>query len=86
MNANSRDVLLRRIQVCDFVLSDTSLYLNIHPSDQKALEHYRKYAELRKNAHMEFVENYGPLGHEDYDGGDRWKWVDGPWPWQMKED
>ena len=86
MTDNSREILLRRIQVCDFVLTDTSLYLDTHPTDRKALDHYQKHLEMRNKAHMEYTENYGPLTHADYDGGDRWNWVDGPWPWQTKRE
>lgn len=82
---NEREVLLKRVQICDFALFDTALYLDTHPDDQNALAFYKKYAAMRAETARVFVEKYGPITHMDYDGGDRWKWVDEPWPWQQEE-
>ncbi len=79
-----REVLLKRIQVCDFALNDAALYLDTHPQDAAALSYYKKYHALRRSAADDYVASYGPLSHADYNGGPRWKWVDGPWPWQNK--
>jgi len=81
-----REKILKRVQICDFALTDASLYLNIRPEDQKALAYYQKYAAMKSDAVKEYVEKYGPIQHSDYDGGERWKWVDGPWPWQTEEE
>lgn len=83
---NEREVLLKRIQVCDFALNDAALYLDVNPEDQMALAYYKKYMDMRAKAVEEYVPKYGPISHGDYDGGPRWKWVDGPWPWQNKEE
>ena len=82
---NEREVLLRRVQICDFVLNDTALFLDTHPEDAMALAHYRKYSEMRDQAAAAYVSRFGPLSRSDYDGGPRWKWVDNPWPWQNEE-
>ncbi|MDR2909044.1 MAG: spore coat protein CotJB [Oscillospiraceae bacterium] len=79
-----REILLKRVQVCDFALNDVALFLDTHPDDQAAIAHYKKYMELRKRAVAEYEENFGPLTKESYDGGARWIWVDGPWPWQKE--
>lgn len=80
-----REVLMKRIQVCDFILYDTALFLDTHPEDQIALAYYQKYLTLRKQAAEDFTSQFGPLTTHDFDGGDRWQWVDLPWPWQMEE-
>lgn len=79
---DEKETLMNRIRVCDFVLLETSLFLDTHPDNRMALEHYKKYQQLAKAAHEEYVKKYGPMTKGDYDGGDRWKWVDGPWPWE----
>ena len=79
---NERQVLLNRVQVCDFVLLETALFLDSHPDDQQALAHYRKHLEMRKAAAAAYVEQFGPLCQADLGDGARWDWVDGPWPWQ----
>ncbi|MCL2857194.1 MAG: spore coat protein CotJB [Oscillospiraceae bacterium] len=81
-----REVLLKRVQVCDFALNDTALFLDTHPEDAAALAYYKKYLEMRAAAASEFESRFGPLTKGAYDGGPRWKWVDGPWPWQMEEE
>mgnify|MGYP002412878337 CR=1 FL=1 len=78
-------MLLKRVQVCDFALVDAALYLDTHPEDKMALDFFKKYAELRKAAADAYVSKFGPLVWSDYNGGDRWNWVDGPWPWQNEE-
>lgn len=41
MNVN-KETMLRRLQAADFVLHETVLYLDGHPTNQKALEFFRK--------------------------------------------
>ena len=83
---NEREVLLKRVQVCDFALNDAALYLDTHPEDSAALAYYKKYLDMRTGAVREFESRFGPLTHGGYDGGPRWNWVDGPWPWQTQEE
>lgn len=84
---NEREMLLKRIQICDFALNDTALFLDNNPDNEMALGYYKKYNDIRNQAAAEYVNKYGPLTHSDYDGGERWKWVDDtPWPWQTEEE
>lgn len=82
-NNTSREMLLKRIQVCSFVLTDTNLFLDTHPDCQMALEYFEKHHNMLCEAQREYVEKYGPLTAADYNGGGRWNWVDSPWPWEM---
>lgn len=82
---NERELLLKRVQVCDFALNDAALFLDTHPDDQEALRFYKKHLDMRKEASKEFTSKYGPLTKSDYDSGNRWLWVDGLWPWQNEE-
>ena len=81
-----REVLLKRVQICDFALNDASLFLDTHPEDAEALAYYKKYLDMRKATVDAFQDRFGPLTKDAYDGGPRWRWVDGPWPWQMEEE
>lgn len=81
---SARATLLKRIQVCDFALNDAALYLDTHPDDQLALDYYKRYAAMKNEAWENYVQNYGPLMQSDYDGGNTWNWVDGPWPWDKE--
>ena len=81
-----REVLLKRVQICDFALNDAALYLDTHPEDAAALAFYKKYLDMRTATVSDFESRFGPLTKGAYDGGPRWRWVDGPWPWQMEEE
>ncbi|MCL2034903.1 MAG: spore coat protein CotJB [Oscillospiraceae bacterium] len=82
---NDRMILLKRVQVCDFALNDAALFLDTHPEDKDALDFYKKHLRLREEAAKEYTSKYGPITKADYDGGPRWTWIDGPWPWQNEE-
>jgi spore coat protein JB len=80
-----REALLRRIQVCDFALNDAALFLDTHPNDVEALDFYRKYSAMRREAGAEYAAKYGPIAQTDYADSPTWSWVDSPWPWQYGE-
>ena len=82
--ADNREMLLKRVQICDFILVETNEYLDTHPNDQAALDYFKKYNEMRRTAAKEFTEKYGPLNMWDFEGGNRWNWVDDPWPWEKQ--
>lgn len=80
-----REKLLRNIQICDFAMNDAALFLDVNPEDAMALAFYKKHRDMRKGYADEFTKKYGPIARSDYDGGERWKWIDSPWPWQNEE-
>jgi spore coat protein JB len=80
-----REKLLRSIQICDFVMNDAALFLDVNPQDAMALATYKKYRDMRNAYAADHAAKYGPLAQSEYDGGERWEWVDEPWPWQSEE-
>ncbi|MCL2056763.1 MAG: spore coat protein CotJB [Oscillospiraceae bacterium] len=76
--------LMHSMQMYGFALNDAALFLNINPDDASALDYYRKTAALLDAANKEYAQKYGPTTRGDYDGGPRWKWADGPWPWELE--
>lgn len=77
-----KNTLLRRIQICDFVLFEAHLFLDTHPTDRDALAYYSKYLDLRSKAMEEYLKRFGPISAGQYDGGPVWRWVENPWPWE----
>ncbi|MBC8546506.1 spore coat protein CotJB [Clostridiaceae bacterium NSJ-31] len=77
-------VLLNRVRVCDFVLLEAGEFLDTHPDDPAALAYFKKYNEMSQEATKEYTSKFGPLTKRDYNGGPRWDWVDGPWPWEKE--
>lgn len=82
---NERQVLLNRVQVLGFCMHEAALFLNSDPENKDALAYFAKNRDLFEVASDEYVRRFGPLQPGDYDGGPRWKWVDGPWPWEYEE-
>lgn len=78
MNGNN---LLRAIQMYDFYLYELNLYLDTHPTDSQALALFKKYTALKKTAYETYIEKYGPIT-ADQSSGDKFNWVDEPWPWE----
>ena len=81
-NARNREALMRKIQEVDFALYETTLYLDTHPCDEKALKLHKEYAEASKELKKHYSEMFGPLTPA-HNMQDAWEWVCGPWPWEM---
>ena len=75
--------LLYQVQMYGFVLDEARLYLDTHPNNQMALEYYRKYSELYRDAVEEYEKSCGPLTANSLTStdGDAWRWIEGGWPW-----
>ena len=85
MNQNQNKAsLLRAIQQTDFALYDTALFLDSHPGNREALSYYKNLNQKCKMLTAQYESAYGPLTRKSAAGGDRWAWMDGPWPWEME--
>ena len=82
---NNRETLLKRLQICDFTLTEVALFLDTHPDHQEALEYYQKYLALREEALQEYVKRFGSITQADQKNSTSWEWVKGPWPWENCE-
>ena len=58
---NSEEKKLHDIGIADFVLTDLMLYLDTHPSDQKAMEYFNHYARIKTQMEREFARDHYPL-------------------------
>ena len=76
---NERRRYLEAVQAASFALLDTRLYLDTHPNDQEALAAMRIYEEQAAAARENYESRFGSL--TGCSCGDRWSWVDDPWPW-----
>ena len=81
---NEQKNMLKALQSLNFALVDTSLFLDTHPNNQRALDYYRKKSEAYMILKDEYTKKYGPFTMADA-AGDSWNWVDKPWPWQNQE-
>lgn len=85
MNDN-RNKLLKKLQMCDFILLEASLYLDAHPNNAMALEYFNKHNNMRKEILEEYVEKYGPISKSNSKNQNTWEWVQNPWPWENTEE
>ena len=82
---DEKKTLFSRIVSCDFILTETALFLDTHPDCADAMAFYQKYLDMRKKASEEYAKKYGMLCHSDFSGETNWQWTEGPWPWEYKE-
>jgi len=82
---SEKSVLLKKIQMYDFCLTEVSLYLDTHPTCINALEYFKKYNDMKKTACAEYAEKYGPLSISAVNNTQNWTWVSAPWPWERGE-
>lgn len=83
---NERQKLLKRLQICDFVLTEASMYLDTHPNNAMALEYFNKHNKMKKEILKEYVDKYGPITRCDNNNSQTWQWINNPWPWENMED
>lgn len=80
---NEKAMLRRRIFETDFVLYELALFLDTHPESKKAMELMSEYRKMRSDLVGEYESRFGSYIEtlSDVPEADRWKWIDGPWPW-----
>ena len=70
------------LQALAFAIQELALYLDTHRDDREALELYRTYQQMYKAAKEDFGVNCGPLNHGMVTEGEKYAWLDDPWPWE----
>ncbi len=74
--------LFNFINQISFMLDDITLFLNTHPECGEALEAYRNYKAMRKEAIRDYTKLYGPISKYNVNAENYWDWVNKPWPWE----
>lgn len=80
----SKQELMSKIRSLSFAKCETELFLDTHPDCREALDYFRDLCYRLKMATEEYEESYGPLT-SSASSGERWSWVDTPWPWQIED-
>ena len=83
INCCEKEELLQQIRCCDFAINELALYLDTHPTDDKALCLHRKYCREAKDLKDKYQKVYGPLTI-NYPCN-KWRWLEEPWPWEGSE-
>lgn len=85
MSDVNRDKLLKRLQQLDFVLLETNLFLDSHPTNRKALAYFNKMNKERQIVYDQYVKAYGPMTIFDSEDSEIWTWAESIWPWEMED-
>lgn len=70
------------LQVLAFAIQELALYLDTHRDDREALELYQQYQQMQHDCMEKYAENAGPISHHGPSAGNRYRWLDDPWPWE----
>ncbi|MFZ5967900.1 MAG: spore coat protein CotJB [Bacillota bacterium] len=77
--------ILKKIQEFEFACIDLNLYLDTHPTDQRALMDYNMYSNQLLMLKRQYENMYGPLMNFGFSPSQYpWRWIDEPWPWQIE--
>lgn len=81
MNINEK-MLLYQIMKVEFAVIETSMYLNTHPDDMRALTHHNLLAQQLAMLKNQYETLFGPLTPQSPSQG-CWRFVKSPWPWDI---
>ena len=84
METLSRQALLRKVQEADFFAHDLQLYLNTHPTCERALTLYKQTIKEADELRSEYEEKYGPLTASRSSSKTPWQWINNPWTWDKE--
>ncbi len=76
---------LSELQALEFVLVELGLYLDTHKDDREAFVLFQQYAALEQEARTRYEAMYGPLTQNAAAAGEKYKWLQDPWPWNYQE-
>ena len=77
----TREELMDKIHALSFAMTEAQLFLDTHPDCRAALDYFRNLRDELSLLTTEYQNKCGPL-FADMTVGDKWAWIDGPWPWQ----
>ena len=79
-NKMCKDELMSKIQSYSFAINDLTLYLDTHPSDEKAVTLHNEYTKQYKKYYDDYERKFGPLSI--FCPCNSWRWLGNPWPWE----
>lgn len=74
--------MLNDIGIVDFTLVDIMLFLDTHPGNQEAMEHFNHFAKIKTKMVKDFSQMYYPLVKEYAESSNEWRWGNAPLPWE----
>ena len=85
MDGMTGDKMLRKIQELEFAAVELNLFLDNHPTHQRALMDYNMITQELMQVKQAYEMQYGPLTNFGFAPSQYpWRWVEEPWPWECK--
>lgn len=75
--------LMKNLQAYEFTAFEFNLYLDTHPTDQRALAEFHCANQEAKRLQQVYSTTYSPLMAEDSTNPCIWQWAEDPWPWDL---
>ena len=80
-NSREKNELFQTIGAISFALDDLRLYLDTHPSDERALALYSEYQKQRHALVVDYTNKFGSIDSYYVNTENGWEWNDSPMPW-----
>ena len=81
--SNDKERLLYQVMAYSFAINDLNLYLDLHPDNKGMLDLFKKYVKEEKELCNEYVNKDGPLEVNEVKG-QKFDWINSPWPWETR--
>ncbi len=78
-----REMLLKEVQMAQFAVVETNLYLDTHPCDEEAMKALEYYSEKLAVAIANYESECGSLYASSAEGTP-FDWVKTPFPWETE--
>lgn len=75
---------LAELQAIEFVMLELGLYLDTHEDDMEAMEMFKQFAAMEREAKANYEKQFGPLTQASAVVGDSYCWLKEPWPWNYQ--
>lgn len=75
--------LMNQLQTIDFAIIETVLYLDSYPDSCEALQYYNQLLDKRRAVAQAYETQCGPITAFENGKAGEWRWVNGPWPWEL---
>ena len=80
-----RNAMLMKLSELNFSALDLQLFLDTHPDDKKAIEHYNASVNAANKMRAEYEKAYGPLANfVTPSRPDEFTYINSPWPWEKE--
>jgi len=79
-----RYAALKQLQALEFAAVEFNLYLDTHPTDQRALNEYNHLVQRIDEMKKYYECYFGPLLNFGFSASRYpWQWTEEPWPWEL---